>query len=142
MPLEEFITKARLLIEDGGYDSAAKETTLRDTLVFGVASDKVRKDAIALGNSLTFKQVYDLAKVDESTKAQMKIISKGEYKADLHTVQRESAHSSQKLSQKQSFKHKTFFGDQRSPTRGQPRQFQFKSKGCFRCGNTHDKSAS
>ena len=96
MPLEEFITKARLLIEDGGYDSAAKETTLRDTLVFGVASDKVRKDAIALGNSLTFKQVYDLAKVDESTKAQMKIISKGEYKADLHTVQRESAHSSKK----------------------------------------------
>ena len=52
------------------YDPAAKENTLRDTLVFGVASDKVRKDAIALGNSLTFRQVYDLAKVDESTKAQ------------------------------------------------------------------------
>jgi len=75
-PLEEFVTEARLLIEDGGYDPAAKENTLRDTLVFGVASDKVRKDAIALGNGLTFKQVYDLAKVEESTKAQMKIISK------------------------------------------------------------------
>jgi len=36
MPLEEFVTKARLLIEDGGYDPAAKETTLRDTLVFHV----------------------------------------------------------------------------------------------------------
>ena len=106
MPLEEFVTKARLLIEDGGYDPAAKETTLRDTLVFGVTSDKVRKDAIALGNSLTFKQVYDLAKVDESTKAQMQIISKGKDENDLHTVQRESAHWSQKPSQKQSFKHK------------------------------------
>ena len=61
-----------------------------------MASDKVRKDAIALGNSLTFKQVYDLAKVDESTKAQMKIISKGDEKSDLHTVQRESAYSTQK----------------------------------------------
>ena len=84
MPLEEFVTKARLLIEDGGYDPAAKETTLRDTLVFGVTSDKVRKDTIALGNSLTFKQVYELAKVDESTKPQMQIISKGEDKNDLH----------------------------------------------------------
>ena len=99
MPLEEFITKAWLLMEDGGYDAAAKETTLRDTLLFGITSDKVREDAIALGNSLTFKQVYDLAKVDESTKAQMKIISKGEDKGDLHTVQRESAHSSQKTSE-------------------------------------------
>ena len=86
-PLEEFVTEARLLVEDGGYDPATKENTLRDTLVFGVGSDKVRKDAIALGNSLTFKQVYDLAKVDESTNAQMKIISKGDEKSDLHTVQ-------------------------------------------------------
>ena len=107
MPLEEFVTKARLLIEDGGYDPAAKKTTLRDTFVLGVTSDKVRKDAIALRNSLTFKQVYDLAKVDESTKAKMQIISKGEDKNDLHTVQRESPHSSQKLSQRQSYKHKT-----------------------------------
>ena len=83
--LEEFVTEAQLLVEDGGYDPAAKENALRDTPVFGVAYDKVRKDTIALGNSLTFKQVYDLAKVDESTKAQMKIISKGEEKSDLHS---------------------------------------------------------
>ena len=102
-PLEEFVTEARLLVEDGGYDLAAKENALRDTLVFGVASDKVRKDAIALGNSLTFKQVYDLAKVDESTKAQMKIISKRDEKSDLHTVQREPA---------KNFKHQTPYGDQ------------------------------
>ena len=90
-PLEEFVSEARLFVEDGGYDPAVKENTL--TLVFGVASDKVRKDAIALGNGLTFKQAYDLAKVDEITKAQMKITSKGDEKFDLHTVQRASGHS-------------------------------------------------
>lgn len=124
-PFEEFVTEARLLIDDGGYDAAVKESTLRDTLVFGVESNKVRKDAIALGNTLTFRQVYDLAKVDESTKAQMKIITQGEDKpADLHTVQhgQESANSNQ-------------------PFKGKPRRFQFKSKGCFRCGNSHEKSA-
>ena len=143
-PLEEFVTDARLLIEDGGYEPAAKENTLRDTLVFGVASDKVRKDAIALGNALTFKQIYDLAKVEESTKAQMKIISKGEEKSDLHTIQREYAYSATKTPPKQGFKHKTSYGDQnqRGATGGQPRRLQFKSKGCFRCGNTHDRSAS
>jgi hypothetical protein len=60
--------------------------TLRNTLVFGVGSNKVRKDAIALGNTLTFKQIYDMAKVDESTKAQMKIITQGEVEPTyLHT---------------------------------------------------------
>ena len=72
MPLEEFVTKARLLIEDGGYAAGVKDETLRDTLVFGLKSDQVRRDAIKLGNTLTLKQVYDLAKVEESTKAQMR----------------------------------------------------------------------
>ena len=110
-PLEEFVTKARLLVEDGGYDPAVKENTLRDTLVFGVASDKVRKDALAIGNGLTFKQVYDLAKVDESTKAQMKIISKGDEKFDLHTVQRASGHPTRPPS-RQNFKHQVPNDDQ------------------------------
>ena len=134
-PLEEFVTEARLLVEDRGYDPAAKENALRDTLVFGVASDKVRKDAIALGNSVTFKQVYDLTKVDESTKTQRKIISKGDEKSDLHTVQREPA---------KNFKHQTPYGDQntKDSTGRKPRGLQFKSKGCFRCGNAHDRSAS
>lgn len=85
-PLEEFVTEARLLGEDGRYGTAAKENTLRDTVVFSVASDKIRKDAMALGKGLTFKQVYDFAKADESSKAQMKIISKGDKKFDLHVV--------------------------------------------------------
>ena len=48
MSLEEFVIKARLLIDDGGYISALRESTLWDTLVFGIKSDKVRKDSIAL----------------------------------------------------------------------------------------------
>jgi len=35
---------------------------LRDTLIFDLKSDKVRKDAISKGNYCTFQQVYDLAK--------------------------------------------------------------------------------
>jgi len=90
-------------IEDGGYNPAAKENALRDTVIFDVASDKVRKDAMALGSGLTFKQVYDLAKVDENTNAQMQIISQGDEKSDLHTLQRESAYSTHEPPPRQSF---------------------------------------
>ena len=34
------------------------DSTLRNTLVFDVKSDKVHKDAIALANALIFYQVY------------------------------------------------------------------------------------
>jgi uncharacterized protein YihD (DUF1040 family) len=82
-PLEE---TARLLVDDSGYDAAFKDETLRDTLVFGLKSDKARKDAIAKGNALTFQQVYNLAKKEESTKAQMKAMSQKEDETELHSV--------------------------------------------------------
>ena len=74
----------------------------------------------------------------------MKIISKDDEKSDLHTVQRESAYSTKKHPPRQSFTHQTSYGDQnqRDHTGRKPRRLQFKSKGCFRCGNTHDKSAN
>ena len=86
MPLEEFVTKARLLIENGSYAAEVKDETLQDTLVFGLKSDQVRRDAIKLGNTLTLKQVYDLAKVEESTKAQLEVITKGDPTTDVHAV--------------------------------------------------------
>ena len=86
MPLEEFLTKARTLIDDSGYDPAFKDETLRDTLIFGLKSDKVRKDAISKGNALTFQQVYDLAKTEESTKAQMQVIKQGNENTELFSV--------------------------------------------------------
>ena len=50
----------------------SKKSTSRDTLAFG---NKVCTDAIVLGNTctLTIRQVYNLAKAEEITKAQMKI---------------------------------------------------------------------
>lgn len=50
----------------------SKKSTSRDTLAF---ANKVCRDAIVLGNTctLTIRQVYNLAKAEEITKAQMKI---------------------------------------------------------------------
>ena len=77
MFLEDFITKAKGLIYKSRYHQDFKEEMLRDTLVFGLNSDKVRKDAIAPGNKLTFQQRLTKAKTEESTTAQMKAITQG-----------------------------------------------------------------
>ena len=39
MPLEKFLTKARTLIDDSGYDPAFKDENLRGILIFGLKSD-------------------------------------------------------------------------------------------------------
>ena len=86
MTLEEFITRARSLIEDSDYPAANRDEVFRDTLVFGLKSDKVRRDAIAIGNDLRYQQVYNLAKTEESTRAQMEVITKGIQTPDVYAV--------------------------------------------------------
>lgn len=55
-------------------------------LGFGLKSDKVRKDAISKGNARTFQQLYDLAKTEESTRAQMQVVSQGEQNTELYSI--------------------------------------------------------
>ena len=62
---------------------------LRDALVFGLNSDKVRKDAIALENRLSFQQINDLAKTEENKTARMKAITLGSSEIkikEMHSV--------------------------------------------------------
>lgn len=93
---------------------------------------KFAKTPIVLSNGWTFKLVYDLAKVDESTKAHMKIISKDDEKFDVHAVQRASGYSTRKRRDQNKI-----YSTGRKPLR-----FQFQSKGCFRSGNSHAKLAT
>ena len=137
MPLEEFVTRARLLVDDSGYQEAVKEETLRDTLVFGLKSDKVRRDAIAKGNALTFQQVYEFAKIDESTRVQMKAITQHEDTSELHAVRSRKKPSFFKKPQQEPEKNIDSKGDKKSFKK----PFKFKPKECFRCGGNHDRSA-
>ena len=136
MPLEEFVTKARLLIEDGGYAAGVKDETLRDTLVFGLKSDQVKRDVIKLGNTLTFKQVYDLAKGEESTKAQMEIITKGDPTTDVHAVR---SRNKKPPSFKPEMKQNRFNKKKDSGQNGRQQQM-LRTRGCPKCGGTHQKS--
>ena len=43
--------------------------------MFSVETDKVCWDAIKIGDTLTYKQVYNFSKMEESTIAQMEVLS-------------------------------------------------------------------
>ena len=144
MSLEDFITKAKGLINESRYHQDFKEEMLRDTLVFGLNSDKVRKDAIALGNKLTFQQIYDLAKTEESTNAQMKEITQGsrEIKViETHSVLRGNTVNTGRFQRQQGVpKHPETPQEPQqvqNQAKNKPRKFKFKYSGCFRCGGNH-----
>ena len=145
--LEEFVTRARVLIDDSGYAADIQEEILRDTLVFGLKSDKVRKDAIAIGNGLTFRQVYNLAKTEESTRAQMKILSQGEETADLHAVRSKKTgvhhnfKSSRKHYQETEDKHQQDRPIKGRSTTASRLKFKVNRDKCLRCGGNHNMAS-
>ena len=88
--------------------------------MFGLKSDPVRRDAIKLGNSLTFKQVYDLAKVEESTRNQMEVFT-------LQDPAQTSLAS-----------NKVFKPDDKH-IKQSSQKFRSNFQACYRCGGSHQK---
>ena len=121
--LEKFITQTRRLVDDSGYTAATRDEMLRDTAVFGIKSDKFRRDAI--GNNLTYKQVYDFAPKHRwsrslATKLQLtSMLSEAGYPdatSKLHTSCKQSEVSKQ--------------------PRSQPGKSR---KACYKCGGDHGR---
>ena len=61
---DEYITKAKQLIKKAGYPEQMKYKMMRDILVYGIESDQVHRDTINIGDTLTYKQVYNPAKME------------------------------------------------------------------------------
>jgi hypothetical protein len=79
------MTKAKLLLAECHYHRDAVDRIVRDTLVFGVKSDKVRRDAIDEGDTLTLQKLVQIAKTHESTETQLAAM-KSESTSTTHAV--------------------------------------------------------
>ena len=86
-PLNNFLTEAKLLIQNSGYLSELHDELLRDALVFGVDSDMVWKKCIAERNDLTLKKPREIAHSDEATRLQLQAIT-----SEADTMQHKSTH--------------------------------------------------
>ena len=67
MSLEDFHTKAIRLVTHAGYEGAAKDRVLRDTIISGIASEKIRAKIVKEGHEVSLNQVMEIARLEVST---------------------------------------------------------------------------
>ena len=53
MSLEDFHTKAMRLVTQAGYEGDAKDQVLRDTIISGIASEKIRAKIVKEGHAVS-----------------------------------------------------------------------------------------
>ena len=56
MSSEDFHTKAMILVMQAGYEGGTKDQVVRDTIISGIASEKIRAK-IVKGHAVTLNQV-------------------------------------------------------------------------------------
>ena len=67
MSLEDFHTKAMRLVTQAGYEGDTKNQVLRDTIISGIASEKIRAKIVKEGHTVTLNQVMEIARLEVST---------------------------------------------------------------------------
>ena len=67
LSLEDFHTRALRLVTQAGYEGDAKDQVLRDTVISGLASDKIRAMIVKEGHKVTLNQVMEIARLEVST---------------------------------------------------------------------------
>lgn len=84
-PFEQFVTDLRLLVKDCNY--ANSEEMIRDRIVFGIQSPKVREKLLNVGSDLTLDKAIDIARSHEIAQAQMKTIDgSSSQEQAVHTI--------------------------------------------------------
>ena len=93
LSLEEFIAKLRILIKEANYPTEHHDRFLRDFLVLGMNSDRVRKDCFKKGNTLTFNEAREMAKAEESADKQLQLMNTT---SEVHPVTSEKRNPNQR----------------------------------------------
>lgn len=70
---EQFITSLRMLVKSCGYNDP--DDMIRDRIVFGVNSNKVREKLINQGSELTLEKAIDILRLHEIAQKQLKMMS-------------------------------------------------------------------
>ena len=62
LSLEDFHTKASRLVKQAGYEGDAKDRVLRDTIISGISSEKIRAKIVKEGHEVTLNWVMEKSK--------------------------------------------------------------------------------
>ncbi|XP_021361397.1 uncharacterized protein K02A2.6-like [Mizuhopecten yessoensis] len=148
--IEQFVTKLRVLARDCAYASC--DEMIRDRIVFGTSSDKVREKLINEGEKLTLDKAIQVAQSYEYSQQQLKSMTQQE----VHSVKRGAPSGHQRRTNehragRHSNGHKPSYpgsrqqahghmnGDMKRHSSGSARKSGQSE--CGRCGFQHNKLA-
>ena len=66
LSLEDFHTKALRLVQQAGYEGDARDRVLRDTIISGLAGDKIRAKIVKEGHGVNLNRVMEIARLEVS----------------------------------------------------------------------------
>ena len=66
MSLEDFHTKALRHVQQAGYEGDARDRVLRDTIISGLTSDKIRAKIVKEGHGVNLNRVMEIARLEVS----------------------------------------------------------------------------
>lgn len=133
--IEQYVTKLRLIVKDCNYTNANE--MIRDRIVFGTNSVKVREKLIQEGQTLTLEKAISIAQSHEYSREQLKLMS-GQPStlsstSDVHSL-RTAAASGHRFQKRRHEGHRGGHGK----AHGGRHSDSYSQ--CGNCGNRHNKS--
>ena len=137
MSLEDFHTRALRLVTQADYEGDAKDQVLRDTIISGLASDKIRAKIVKEGHKVMLNQVVKIARLEVSTQHhldRMQETAKVNYvQYGKSTKGKKGKRSTQSGAGASSHSGKRDHGMSSKPS-GKGKKFPFPQETCCRCG--------
>ena len=143
MTLEQFITKATLLVDEAGYPAGHKDRIVHDTLITGISNDTVSGKIIKKGPNITLTQVLEISHLEMATQQSLSQMSHTKSSINYIRYDRKRKNKgSTFISSQQTFSK--FHGSGSSPSNSKPdangksanAKFQLTlptSRICYRC---------
>ena len=145
MSLEDLHTKAMRLVTQAGYEGDVKDQVLRDTIISGIASEKIRAKIVKEGLKVTLNHVMEIARLEVSTQHHL---DRMQETAKVNYVQygKSTKHKKGKKSTQSGASGGNHKGNHRghgtsSKPSGKCKKLPFPQDTCYRCGkNRHQKT--
>ena len=142
LTLEDFHTKALRLVTQAGYEGDAKKQVFRDTIISGLASDKIRAKIVKEGHKVKLNQVMEIARLEVSTQQhldRMQETAKVNYvQYGKSTKSKKGKKSTQSGASGSSHRGDRGHGMNSTPS-GKGRKLPFLQDTCYRCGKADTK---
>ena len=148
LSLEDFHTKALRLVQQAGYEGDAKDRVLRDTIISGLASDKIRAKIVKEGHGVNLNRVMEIVRLEVSTQQHLERMQET---AKVNYVQygkstkskKKKPQSSAGTSGQEAGSHKTGAGGHRGsrPSGKFNKRPPLPPDTCYRCGKGRHQKA-